>query len=436
MNIGELITIVANKVWGWPLILFVLGVSVISTVRFHFVQFRSFVKTLKLALKPEMMKTKGDMSPFQALLNALSVSLGNGSLAGMATAVYAGGPGVAVWVFVLGLLSMALRFAEVYLGTYFPSDKTATMRLGGPMIYLQQLPAGKVWATLYAFFLLFLGFAASAGMQSNSMCIGCMHLFGVSAVVVAVFLFLFTAYVVSGGAHRIVKISDAIVPLKVVLFFGSAFIVLGYHYKAIIPALYTIFKSAFCARSFAGGCAWYSVQQAMRYGFSRSINASEAGVGSAAVFFGGTNSHEAKKSALISMLSVFISANLVCFLVVLMIVATGVISTGQTSLALTIAAYETVFGSFGGWIVTFLSLIFGLGVLVSYSYVANACWLFLTGGRFEFVFQLIYCCMAFAGALGAVEVVWHLVDIANAGLLILNLCGILWLLPLIAKSVD
>ncbi len=436
MSIGRLITVIANSVWGWPLVLFVLVVSIICTVCFRFVQFRSFAQAIKLTVKPEMLKTKGDMSPFEALLNTLSISLGNGSLAGMATAVYAGGPGVAVWVFVLGLLSMALRFAEVFLGTYFLSKKTHTMRLGGPMIYLQELPAGKFFATLYAFFLLFLGFAASAGMQSNSMCIGCMHLFGVSAFFVAIVLFLFTAYVVWGGAHRIVQISDAIVPLKVILFFGSAIIVLGYHYQALVPALYTIFNSAFCTRSFATGCAWFGVQQAMRYGFSRSINASEAGLGSAAVFFGGTNSHESKKSALISMLSVFISANLVCFLVVLMIVATGVLSTGQTSLALTIAAYETVFGSFGGFLVTLLSIIFGLGVLVSYSYVANACWLFLTAGRFEFAFRLIYCCMAFAGALGAVEVVWHLVDIANAGLLILNLCGILWLLPLIAKSVD
>jgi AGCS family alanine or glycine:cation symporter len=136
------------------------------------------------------------------------------------------------------------------------------------------------------------------------------------------------------------------------------------------------------------------------------------------------------------MLSAFISANVVCFSFALMIVASGVWNNGLTSTALTSSAYETVFGSLGGWIVVFLSISFGMGTVVSYAYIGRACWVYLTGGRFMPIFTALFCAVTFLGALAQVEAVWNATDLVNAGLLVSNLFGILYLLPRIKQGLN
>lgn len=418
---------------GWPLLIGVIVMSLATTIGLNFIQVRKFFSAWRMMFFSTEKNTSGDMTPFEAFVNALSASIGNGSIAGIATAVYAGGPGAAFWVFVFGFLGMALRFAEVFLSTYYTPNVAKIGAVGGPMIYLQHVPAGKILAKVFALFLLFLGLASGNAMQANSIALGFTRILPVSALAVACALLLFITYVVTGGARRIVHISDKIVPLKVGLFFSSAFAVLIYHYAAIIPALKLILTSALTPKAVAGASAGFLIQQAMRYGIILSVNASEAGLGTAAVLFGGTGSKQPMKNGIMSMLGVFISANLVCFMVALMIVASGVWNNGETSLNLTISAYQTVFGHVGGWIVTILSVCFGMGVLVTYAYISRACWLFLTGGRFVILFNILFCAVTFWGAIAEVKVVWDAVEFTNAGLLTMNLFGIIWLLPEIRR---
>jgi AGCS family alanine or glycine:cation symporter len=435
MDLNALILRITDVICGWPLVIYVFGISIIITIALRFVQVRYFLASWRMVLMPEKKeaKTNGDMTPFQAFLNALSASLGNGSIGGMATALYAGGPGAALWVFVFGFFSMAVRFAEVFLSISFPAAEGAV--LGGPMVYLKHVPGRTILPYLYAFFCMMLGFVVGNGMQANTMTQGIVHIFGISELVCATLLLLFIGYVMFGGAHRIVAVSDAIVPIKVGLFFISAIIVLVYHYASLLPALKLIIASAFSSKAIAGGAIGYSVQQALRFGIFLGVNASEAGVGSAAILFGGTGSKEPIKSGIMAMLSTFISANLVCFMVMLMIIASGVLNSGFDSLRLTIAAYETVYGHLGGWIVTFLSMSFGLGVLVTYSYITRSCWLFLTNGRFEWLFTVLFCAMSFFGAISKVAIIWNSTDLINAGLLAINLFALIWLLPMIRKAV-
>lgn len=433
MELNELIVSINYVLWGWPMVIFVLGASLSVTVALRFVQFRYFKRAWELLFKSEA-GTQGDLSPFQAFVNALSTGIGNGSIAGIATAVHAGGPGAAFWVFVFGLLSMALRYAEVFLGTYFPPVLTSGNLVGGPMVYLTKIPYGHYMAYLYGIFLFMFSLGGGSGIQANSITLGVVRIFNVSPWIVATVLLLFIAYVMAGGAQRIIKVSDKIVPLKVGVFFISAIIVLVYHYQSIGHALTLIIEGAFYPRAFAAGSMGFLIQQAMRYGISRSVNASEAGLGTSAVLFGGTGSKEPVKNGIMSMISVFISANLVCFMVALMIIASGVWNNGQTSLNLTISAYETVFGMYGGWVVTFLSASFGLGVLVAYAYIARVCWFFLTKGRFELLYRILFCIVTFLGSIAQVEVVWNSMDVINGVLLIINLIGILWLLPLMRKK--
>lgn len=437
MNFSAIVSDLSRAIMGWPLMIYVVTVSIICSFFFKWIQFRFFFKAWKVTLggSGKESETSGDMTPIQAFINTLSSNLGNGSVAGVATAVYAGGPGSAFWVVFFGFLMMAVRFAEVYISTLYGARAAKSSVLGGPMLYLKHVIGGKFLSYIYAFFCLLFGLISGNGIQANSIRLSLQTTWGVPAHISAVALLLFILYVVYGGASRIVKASDAIVPIKVAVFFLSALAILLYHYNSIASAVSLIFSSAFHSTAFVGGVTGFTVMQAIRYGMARSIFATESGLGSAAILFGFTGSKDPMSSGLMGMISTFVST-LVCFIVALCIVASGVWSTGLNSTALTIAAYSTVFGKFGGWIVSFLSLAFGIGVMVSYAYIVRAVWLFLTNGKYTFVFTLLYCFASLGGALLDVETIWDLSNIAIGGMLLINLFAIVLLLPRISKDVQ
>lgn len=420
---------VGGVIWGWPMVGFVMLAGIIFTIAFRFIQFRAFGRGWYYVLHPEK-KADGaaeeQISSLQAFINALSSSLGNGAIAGMATAIHAGGPGAAFWVFILGFFAMVIRFAEVYASLLFTSN--VTLR-GGPMVYLQLVPMGNVLSYVYAFFCLMLALFSGNAMQCNSIRLGIESLVGPYTTSIAIILFLFLLYIMFGGAHRIMRAAEGIIPIKVGLFFGSLACMLIYHYQAIIPALVLIVKSALAPGALAGGAIGFSMQQAIRFGFSRGLNAVEAGLGNAGILFGATGSKYPLRSAIMSMITAFVSVHLVSFLLMVVIVASDVWKQDVTSTALTIASFNTVFGYLGSWIVTFLSISFGLGVLVAYAYVGRECWLFLTNGRIGWVYTWIYPCMALVGALGSVAFVWNMIDIIVAGLMVINVSGLLFLIP-------
>lgn len=411
-----------------------LSVSVICTILFRFIQFTQFVTAVKTTLFPDTREAKSaDMTPFQAFVNSLSASLGNGSLGGVAVSIALGGPGAAFWLVVAGLLLMSVRFAEIYLTTYFGPRTMGGAYLGGPMVYLQHVVGGKILAYVYAVSCLIFGLICGSAIQTNTIGLSLTATWGIPSLVNAVVLSGFVAYVFLGGAARILKVSERIVPVKVIVFFTAAIIILCYHYQAIIPALQLIFWSAFNSGAFAGGIVGFAVQQAMGKGINTVIFATEAGLGTAAIVYGGSKSKQPVVDSIGAMLGVLISI-CVCFIVALCILVSGVWDSGLKSTELTIAAFNTVFGAYGGWVVSFLSATFGLGVTVVFAYVTRAVWLYVTGGRGQNIFAVLYCAFAFAGALVSVPVMWQLAGILNFVLLALNLFAILMLLPLILKG--
>jgi UDP-N-acetylmuramyl-tripeptide synthetase/amino acid carrier protein len=435
-TIENVINSISDFLWGWPLVVGILAVSIIMTVVFKWVQVRYFWQSWYYVFHPSEKTVAGAeyITPFQAFLNTLSASLGNGSAAGMATAIASGGPGAAFWIFIVGFFGIALRFAEVYASSYFMDEnKQGTFR-GGPMVYLQLVPGKKYLPSLYAFFCLLTSFVAGSAMQCNSMTIGIERLTGFGKPLIAVILFIAMVYVLYGGAQRIISFSEKIIPVKVGLFFICTLALLVYHAPAIPAALALILKYAFTWQAVAGAGVGYTVQTALRYGISRSVSATELGLGTAGILFGTTGGKEPFKNSIMSMASLMISNHLVCCLLLLIFVASGVWDSGLTSTALTSAAFETLFGIYGKIIVTFLSISFGLGVLVAYAYIGRECWLFLMPRLSTQWYTAIYAGMSFFGIFSTVAVVWSAVDIANAGMLIMNLYGLVMLLPLLIKA--
>lgn len=429
----ESIATIVNGIMGWPLIIYLIAASSIITCALSFVQLRYFIDAWKFTFSPSQSQTKSDMSPFQAFINTLNVSIGNGSLAGMATAIYSGGPGAALWTIIITLLFMSIRYSEVYLSTFYASYAPKNSKLGGPMLYLRAIKGGPYLAYLYAISCLIFGLISGCATQANSISLSMKTAWNVPFLISATILFLFLLYAISGGAHRIVKFSEAIVPFKVGLFFISALIILMYHYQNIIPAFKLIASGGLSIGAFAGGLLGFSVQQAMQYGILRSINATESGLGTAAILFGATGSKSPVRDGIMAMATSLVSA-LVCFTISLCIIASGVWNSGLTSTALTIAAYNTVFGALGGWMVAVLSIAFGVGVLVSYAYITKAAWDAVVGGRFAYLFILIYCICSFIGAQTEVTPLWTLVDISLACMVVINVFGIICLLPQIKKG--
>ena len=418
----------ADIVSGWPLIIYVTGVSFFCTIVLRGIQFRSFVRAIRSIFgssKKEESSQK-DMSPIQAFINTLSSNLGNGSIAGTATAIYAGGPGAAFWILIFGLLTMSIRFLEVYASCLY-GMKVKVGNLGGPMAYLSDVPGRSFLPFAYALLCFLFALVGGNSIQANSICVGIQATVSIHILIIASILAAFVLYVMCGGARRIVLVSEYLVPLKVIIFFGSALIVLGYHWAMIVPAIKLIIQSAFGVKSIAGALLGITIQRSIQFGMQRSIFETESGLGTAAIFFGSTSAQDTFESGLLGMMSTFVSS-LVCSLVSLCIVTSGVWNSGLTSTALTIAAFQSVFGGYAGFIISFLAIIFGMGVIVAYAYIARSTWAYLTNGRFEAVCIFLYCGAAFLGALGKVDIVWAISDLITAGMLFINLYGLLVLL--------
>lgn len=417
--------------WGWPLIIAVVLFSIASTLAFRGVQFRYFIASWRAIFATPPGGAKKGVSPIQAFFATLSTAMGNGSLAGMATAMYAGGPGAAFWVAVLSIITMPIRFAEVFAATSL-RIKTKNGEVGGPFAYLSMVPGGKFLPYLYMAFCLCLSVITGNGMQCNAITGGVSRLTGIHPYFIAGVLLLFLVYTVLGGAQRIMKFSELVSPLKVILFMFCTLSVIIYNYDGILPALSLMMQSALTSESVVAGALGYSIKEAIRFGMSRTLSATEVGMGTAGVVYGAMKAPNSFHLSLMSMASTFLSV-LVCFLMMLAFLVTGVWDSGLTSTPLVMATYGSLFGVFGSAVATLLSVLFGIGVLVAYAFVGLEAWMLLTGGRWKNIYFAIYCSMAIVGSLSSVELVWGMIDIIAAGLIITNLYGLTFLLPRLSR---
>lgn len=435
MNFQSLIDSLVSQVWSLPCLLCILVVAVYISAQLQFVQFRFFLKGFRLITSKSGVQNGSDgLTPFQAFLNTLGTNIGNGSLAGISVAIYSGGPGAIVWLLVLATLSMPLRFAEVFLGTYFIDKLKINKANGGPMAYMSLVPGGIVWSYLFCILVLAVMLIIGNLVQCNTVGLAVYKSLGISEYVTASAIVVFIAYIFLGGVHRIVRVVDMMVPFKVGIFLITSLIILIYHYQAVPQALYLMFSSALNPQALLGGTFGYALQKMISVGFQQEVFASEAGLGTAAVAFGEAKGKNPVENGILAMLGVFINIHVICFLVALCLIATGVWNSGATSAALVIAAYETVFGKVGAWIILVLVINFAMSVLVASAYNGKQCWHFLFSGKYSYMFPIIYSVIAFCGTWMKVPLAWSLSSFVSAILLAINIIGLLWSLAIIKKE--
>src|SRR5699024_8337879 len=272
----ETIESINDVLWGMPSIILLAGTGLFLTIVLKGLQFNKLVYALKLAFLPDKEDTtsgKGDVSNFKALMTSLAGMIGNGNIAGVATAITLGGPGALFWMWLVGLLGMATKYAEALLAQIYRVKNKDGEYSSGPMYYIEKGIGRKFkWlAVLFAFFAAFAALGIGNGVQSNTIADVMDNSFFVPGWVTGILLVILTGLIVFGGIRRISNVAGIFVPVMAILYIGSSILILILNYDQIIPAFGLIFKHAFTPVSAAGGFSGIVVAQAMQHGVSKGI---------------------------------------------------------------------------------------------------------------------------------------------------------------------
>ena len=419
---------ISDIVWGGWTIFLLCGVGLLLTLKTRFIQVTRFCTSWKLlfgaAFKKERSDKEGDISPFQALTTALSATIGNGNVAGVATAIAIGGPGAAFWMWTVSLFGMATKYAEAVLGVKYRYQAEDGTMLAGPMVYINRGLGMRRLGIFFAIAALFGGLGAGNMTQSNSIALVLFSDFDIpkwiSGIVLAFVLWL----VIIGGIRRIGRVAETLVPSMALIYIVSCLVILNTNLSGIPAAFVLIIDSAFSDTAATGGFAGATVARAMAYGFRRGTVSSEAGIGTAAIAHGSARTSDPHSQGLIGMMGVFIDTMVVSSMTALVLVTTGAWSSGLISTEMTAMAFKSVL-PFGGVIIIIVSTLFGFTTMVGWAYYCEQSLRHIGGIKFSIPFRWIYCGLAGLGAMFQVKPLWDWADIFIGLMVFANLIALI-----------
>jgi alanine or glycine:cation symporter, AGCS family len=434
------ITWLSNGVWGpWdtpigqvpgPLVVLLLGLGLFLTVRFRGVQVRRFAEAAR-TIVPRQSGTRGILTPFQAFMTALAASIGTGNIAGVATAVVAGGPGAVFWIWAYGFFAMAIKFAEAVLGVSFRGQRASSV-LSGPMYYLRDGLHMPRLAWAYALVAGVAALTTTPFTQPNSIAVALQAEFAINPWISGVIIAVLTWLVIIGGVKSIGRAVEKLSPLKVFLYVAGGLFVIGVN-AARLPAVFTaIFREAFSLRAATGSAAGMALMVGMRYGLARGVYANEAGYGTAAVAYGTARSDDPTQQGLNAIIEVFVVSFVTSSISALSILVTGSWTTGANSTAAVAQAFNSAIPMAGGWIVAFCAFLFGYTTLIGWAYYGEQFFEYILGSRFTRSYRWIYCGLIVFGAAAKVETVWAWGDLMNGLQVFPNVVGLIGLSGLVA----
>ena len=423
--------------WGPPMLIFLVGTGFYLTLALRGLQFRKLWHSLFLALikRKEDTDEPGDISNFQALMTALSATVGTGNIAGVATAIAAGGPGALFWMWITGLVGMATKYAEAVLAVKYRETSEGGEMKGGPMYYISKGLGWKWLAVLFAIFATVASFGIGNMVQSNSVADVMEATFHVPFWVTGIILMIATALVILGGIKNIGTVTGILVPIMIVGYMVGATVILVQNYTGIPAALAIIVKQAFTPTAASGGFLGAGVMMAIRMGVARGVFSNESGLGSAPIAAAAAQTKHPVNQALVSMTQTFIDTIVVCTMTGLALILTGVWDSGKTGAALTSFAFQT--GMPGGqYIVTIGLLLFAYSTILGWSYYGEKSLEFLFGEKAVKPYRIIFSLVVGVGAVAKLDLVWSLSDTFNGLMAIPNLIGLLVLSPVVVRETN
>jgi AGCS family alanine or glycine:cation symporter len=424
-------------VWGPPLLVLLVGTGVYLTVRLRGLQLRMLRHALYLAfvVRREPGDQPGDISHFQALMTALAATVGTGNIAGVATAIAAGGPGALFWMWMTGIFGMATKYAEAVLAVrYRRADALGNMS-GGPMYYLSE-GLGAPWlGALFAVFTSIAAFGIGNMVQSNSVAAAAYAAFGVPPAVSGIAMAAATAAVILGGIRSIGRVASLLVPIMILFYAGAALVVLVIFADRILPSLALIIEQAFTPTAASGGFAGAAVWLTVRMGVARGVFSNESGLGSAPIAAAAARTRYPVAQAMVSMTQTFIDTIVICTMTGLVILVTGTWDSGQTGAALTTAAFsQALAGNHGAVVVAIGLMLFAYTTLLGWSYYGEKAVQYLFGGRVIVRYRILFCMLIVLGAVSELDLVWTFADIMNGLMALPNLIGLLGLSGIVVRE--
>lgn len=433
----KLLDQISGFVWGPPLLLLLVGTGVYLTVILGLLQFR----LLPFALKQTFISHKqhdhdGDVSHFGALMTALSATIGTGNIAGVATAMVAGGPGAVFWMWVTALVGMATKYAESLLAVKYRTTNDKGEMSGGPMYFIE-LGLGRNWKWLAIAFALFgtlASFGIGSSVQANTVADTIYANFGIDKWQVGVALTLFTAVVVLGGIKSIAQASSVIVPIMAVVYILGGIVIIFQHIDLVGQAFALIISEAFTAQSVGGAV----LGTAVRYGVARGLFSNEAGLGSAPIAAAAAKTDHPARQALVSMTGTFLDTIVVCSITGL-VLAIGYIHAGDTfgdlkGAALTTLYFNNLMPNVGGFIVSFGIVFFAYSTILGWCYYGEKCAAYLFGDKFVIPYRVIYTATVMLGTVLTLDIVWTFADIFNGLMALPNLIALLLLSKVVVSE--
>ena len=435
--INTLVNQLNGVVWGPPMLVMILGTGLFLMLRLKFMPLSKIGAGFKLMWQGRQKgdEQSGEISPFQALMTCLAATVGTGNIAGVATAIFLGGPGALFWMWCTALVGMATKYSEVVLAVHYREKDERGEHVGGPM-YAIKNGLGKKWlwlGTAFAIFGGFAGFGIGNMVQVNSMAAALHTTFNIPLWVTGVVTMVVVGLVILGGIKRIGKVAATLVPFMCVAYIIAAMVVLVVNAAEIPKAFEMIFTYAFTPIAATGGFAGAAVMAAIRFGVARGIFSNEAGLGTAGIAQAAGTTNSPVRSGMIGMLGTFIDTIIICSMTGLAIITSGVWTSGASGAALSAAAFEQAMPGVGGYILTLALVIFAFTTILGWSYFGEKCWEYMVGTKSILPFRILWVVAVPFGAIAQLDFAWLVADTLNGLMAIPNLLSLLLLSPIVVK---
>ena len=427
-----------GKVWGWGMILLLLGTHLFMTVRTGFIQRKTITKGIKLSVSKEP-DADGEVSQFGALATALASTIGTGNIIGVGTAVALGGPGAVLWCWLTGVFGIATKYSESLIAVKY-RVKTEDGRMQGGAMYALERGLHMRWLGLiFAVFAGFASFGIGCATQVNAIATVCNENLHINKAVVGIIIGVLTAVVIFGGIKSIARVCERLVPFMALFYVLGCIVILGINYDYIIPAITTICRLAFQPGAAAGGLVGSGIMLAMRYGVARGLFSNESGMGSAPIAAAAAQTRNPVRQALVSSTGTFWDTVVVCLMTGLVLVSTimknpainaNEITDGGV---LTSLAFDQI-PVIGPLILVVGIISFAFSTILGWAYYGERCVEYFAGKKGLIPYRVLYIAVAVIAPIVALDVVWDIADILNALMAIPNLIAVLLLSPVIVKE--
>ena len=435
---SQLVTWVDGKVWGWGMILLLLGTHLFMTVRTGFIQRKTITKGIKLSVSKEP-DADGEVSQFGALATALASTIGTGNIIGVGTAVALGGSGAVLWCWLTGVFGIATKYSESLIAVKY-RVKTEDGRMQGGAMYALERGLHMRWLGLiFAVFAGFASFGIGCATQVNAIATVCNENLHINKAVVGIIVGVLTAVVIFGGIKSIARVCERLVPFMALFYVLGCIVILGINYDYIIPAITTICRLAFQPGAAAGGLVGSGIMLAMRYGVARGLFSNESGMGSAPIAAAAAQTRNPVRQALVSSTGTFWDTVVVCLMTGLVLVSTimknpainaNEITDGGVLTSLSFDQIPII----GPLILVVGIISFAFSTILGWAYYGERCVEYFAGKKGLIPYRVLYIAVAVIAPVVALDVVWDIADILNALMAIPNLIAVLLLSPVIVKE--